>query len=126
MINVIHLAHVSDAITELTGNDDYDAVADDAARLLDRVPSLGAEAERYTTDAIEWDHFTVIVQAALKVPAEPKVHREAGPGFPACGWIHAGETVTADARAVTCRFCEDTVNANAWVAELAMAHQPPF
>lgn len=127
MSDIIHLAHVADAITELTGNDDYDEVADEAARLLDRVPSLGAEASRYTDDLIDWDHFTVIVSAALKVPAEPRVHAGAVPGFPACGWIREGETVSADMGEVTCRFCGDTVNARAIVLELAGRFpNPPF
>lgn len=117
--DAVTLAHVADAITEVTGDDDYDAVADQAARLLDRVPSLAAEVERYGAFAIEWDHLLVIVQAALKVPAEPRVHAEAGADFPACGWIQDGETVSAAPAAVTCRFCKDKVNADRIVEELS-------
>jgi hypothetical protein len=124
-VDAIALAHVADAITEVTGNDDYDEVADEAARLLRRVPSLAAEAARYGAFAIEWDHLLVIVQAAMQVPPEPRIHAEAGATFPACGWIQQGETVTIDPAAVTCRFCKDTVNANRIVAELALS-RPPF
>lgn len=122
--DVIHLAHVADAITELTGDDDYDAVADQAARLLDRVPSLGAEAARFSGWEIEWDHFKVIVRAALEVPAEAKAHADNGSGLPACGWIQDSEHVTAAPETVTCRFCKDTVNARRYVAELTAARFP--
>jgi hypothetical protein len=123
--DIVTLAHVADAITEVTGDDDYDAVAEQAAHLLNRVPSLAAEVARYGAFAIEWDHLLVIVQAAMQVPAEPRIHAEAGADFPACGWIQEGETVTGDPAAVTCRFCKDTVNANRIVAELAL-QRPPF
>lgn len=125
--DAVTLAHVADAITELTGDDDYDTVAGQAARLLARVPSLAAEVARYGAFAIEWEHLTVIVQAALTVPAEPRVHAEAGASFPACGWIQDGETVAADPAAVTCRFCKDKVNADRIVEELAALLTPcPF
>ena len=126
-MNIIHLAHVADAITELTGNDDYDEVADEAARLLDWVGSLDAEAARYNSGEIEWEHFTVIVQAALNVPPEPTTHADNSAGLPACGWIHDGEQVTSDMEAVTCRFCSDTINAGRIIASLsARFPNPPF
>lgn len=47
-VDSIVLAHVADAITSVTGNDDYDAVADEAARLVSRgsVAVAGAQFAR--------------------------------------------------------------------------------
>lgn len=44
MIDPMHIARVADAITAITGNDDYDDAADIAAGLLSRHPALAAEA----------------------------------------------------------------------------------
>jgi hypothetical protein len=45
MINSIHLAHVADAIAEITGDDDYDAVATEAYVFLVRFPELAGQID---------------------------------------------------------------------------------
>jgi hypothetical protein len=65
MISGIHLGHVADAITSVTGDDDYDAVADDAYILLVRFPELGTMADRWDAGAIAREDFTSAVRAVL-------------------------------------------------------------
>jgi hypothetical protein len=65
-VDVTDIAHVADALQEITRDDDRDAAADDAADLLDRFPArLGQAVENWEADRITWKAFVAEVRACL-------------------------------------------------------------
>lgn len=62
-----HLAHVADAITEITGDDDYDAVADQAAGLLSKSMALRLAAQKYTVGKASKNELYRAVTHAIRL-----------------------------------------------------------
>jgi len=58
-------AHVADAIEAVTGNTDYDAVADEAAELVRRSQDVREAAGWYSAETWSWDEFRAAVEQAL-------------------------------------------------------------
>lgn len=61
----ITLAHIADAITTLMGDDDYDAVADRAARLYRESPRVAYAALCYTAGSEPRETLLRVVRNAL-------------------------------------------------------------
>jgi hypothetical protein len=63
--DTLAIAHVADAITDITGNDDYDAVADQAARLYQESRSVAYAALCYVAGAVDRDQLLSVVRREL-------------------------------------------------------------
>lgn len=64
-VDVTDIAHVADALNEIT-QDSYDDAADHAATLLDRFPArLTAAVENWEADRITWKAFVAEIRACL-------------------------------------------------------------
>ena len=63
----ILLAHVADAITAVTGDDDYDAVAGRAAELLGKSMALRINARKFAAGKVGEDELHRAVRHAIRL-----------------------------------------------------------